>query len=165
MLDCKSMSTPMDTNMKLLSNETSKSVDMTQYRQIIESLMYLMNTRSNICFAVNTLSQYLGNPRCVHLIVAKHVMRYLKGTTNLGHYYGRDHDYRLYGYMDSTWAGSAVDMKNTSNGCYGLGSIMISWFSKKHSSVALSTTEAKYIAACFAIGEAIWLQKTDDSTI
>ena len=72
MLDCKAMATPMDTNMKLLSNETSELVDMTQYIHIIGPLMYLMNTRENICFAVNTLSQYLGNPRCVHLIVAKH---------------------------------------------------------------------------------------------
>ena len=101
MLDCKAMATPMDTNMKLLSNETSELVDMTQYRQIIESLMYLMNIRSNICFAMNILSQYLVKPRWVHLIVAKHVMRYLKGTTDLGHYYGRDHDYRLYGYTDA----------------------------------------------------------------
>ena len=56
MLDCKAMATPMDTKMKLLSNKTSKLVDMTQYRQIIESLMYLTNTRSDICFVVNTLS-------------------------------------------------------------------------------------------------------------
>ena len=72
MLDCKSMATPMDTNMKLLFDETSELVDMTQNRQIIESLKYLTNTWSYICFAVNTLSQYLGNPRCVHLIAAKH---------------------------------------------------------------------------------------------
>ena len=76
------MATPMDTNMKLLSDETSELVYMTQYRQIcFESLMYLTNTRSDICFVVNTLSRYLGSPRCVHLIIAKHVMRYLKGTT------------------------------------------------------------------------------------
>ena len=55
MLDCKSMTTPMDTNLKLLSNESLELVDMTQYRQIIGSLMYLMNTRPNICFVVNTL--------------------------------------------------------------------------------------------------------------
>ena len=88
MLDCKSMDTPMDTNLKLLSDESSEFVDMTQYRQNIESLMYLMNTRPDICFVVNNLSQYLVEPRHVHLIVAKHVMRYLKGTTNLRHYYG-----------------------------------------------------------------------------
>ena len=56
MLDCKAMVTPMDTNLKLLSDDPSELVDMTQYRQIIGSLMYMMNTRPNICFAVNTLS-------------------------------------------------------------------------------------------------------------
>ena len=50
MLDCKSMATPMETNLKLLSGETLELVDMTHYRQIIGSLMYLMNTRPYICF-------------------------------------------------------------------------------------------------------------------
>ena len=95
---------------------------------------------------MNNLSQYLVKPRWVHLIVAKHVMRYLKGTTDLDLYYGRDHDYTLYGYMDLAWEGSAADRKNTSNGCYGLGSTMISWFSKKQSSVSLRTAKAEYIA-------------------
>ena len=80
MLDCKSMATPMDINLKLLLNESSKLLDLTQYRQIIGLLMYLTNTRPYICFVVNTLSQYLVKPRWVHLIAAKHVMRYLKGT-------------------------------------------------------------------------------------
>ena len=56
MLDCKVMATPMDTNLKLLSNETSELVDMNHYRQIIGSLMYLTNTGLDICFVVNTLS-------------------------------------------------------------------------------------------------------------
>ena len=99
MLYCKAMATPMDTNLKLLSNETLELVDMTQYRQIIGSLMYLMNTRLDICFAVDMLSQYLVKPRWVHLIYAKLVMTYLKGMIDLGLYYGRDHDYILYGYI------------------------------------------------------------------
>ena len=90
---------------------------------------------------MNTLSQYIVKPRRVHLISVKHVMRYLKGTIDLGLYYGRDHDYRLYEYTDLDWVGSAIDRKSTSGGCYCLGSAMISWFSKKQSSVALSTTE------------------------
>ena len=118
-----------------------------------------MSTRSYICFVVNTLSQYLVKPRPIHLIAAKHVMRYLKGTIELGLYYGRDHDYRLYGYTDSYWAGSVVDRKSTSGRCYCLGSTMISWFSKKQSNVSLSTVEAEYIVACSACCEAIWLRK------
>ena len=56
MLECKYMATPMDSNLKLLSDDSSQLVDVTQYRQIIGSLMYLTNTRPNICFVVNTLS-------------------------------------------------------------------------------------------------------------
>ena len=86
------MATPMDTNLKLLSNETSELVDMTHYRHIIGSLMYLKNTRPYICFVVNTLSQYLIKPRCVHLVAAKDVMRYLKGTIDFDLYYVGDLD-------------------------------------------------------------------------
>ena len=99
--DCKAMATPMDTNLKLLYAETSELVDVTQYRQIIGSLMYLTNTRPDICFVVNTLSQYLVKPRRVHLIAIKHVMMYLKGKIYFGLYCARYHDYILYGYMDS----------------------------------------------------------------
>ena len=159
MLECKSMATPMDTNLKLLADETSELVDVTQYRQIIGSMMYLTNTRPDICFVVNTLSQYLVQPRRVHLVAAKHVMRYLKRTIDFGLYYDRNLDYILYFYIDADWAGSVSDRKSTSGGCYCLGSAMISWFSRKQSNVALSTTEAEYIASCFASCEAIWIRK------
>jgi hypothetical protein len=56
MLECKSMNTPMETNLKLLVDTSSELVDDTLYRNIIGSLMYLMNIRPDICFAVNTLS-------------------------------------------------------------------------------------------------------------
>ena len=94
MLECKAMDTPMDTNLKLLLDESSELVDVTQYRQIIGLLMYLTITKPDICFAVNTLSQYLVQPRRVHLTAAKHVMRYLKGTIDFGLYYDGNHDYR-----------------------------------------------------------------------
>jgi hypothetical protein len=66
MLDCKAMPTPMVTNLKLLSDTSSETVDATMYRHMIGSLIY---TRPYICFAVNTLSQYMVEPRHVHLIV------------------------------------------------------------------------------------------------
>jgi hypothetical protein len=159
MLECKSMNTPMETNLKLLVDTSSELVDATLYRQIIGSLMYLTNTRPDICFVVNTLSQYLVEPRRVHLVAAKHVMRYLKGTLDYGLCYTGDHDFRLYGYTDSDWAGSASDRKSTSGCCFSLGSAMTSWQSRKQSSISLSTTEAEYIAACSASCEAIWLRK------
>ena len=78
------MSTPMTTNLKLLGDTSSGTIDATLYRQMIGSLMYLTNTWPDICFAVNTLSQYMVDPRQVHLVAAKHVLRYLKGTIDYG---------------------------------------------------------------------------------
>ena len=79
-LDRKAIATPMASNLKLLCDASLETVDTTMYRQMIGSLMYLTNTRPNICFAVNTLSQFLTDPRQVHLVAAKHILRYLKGT-------------------------------------------------------------------------------------
>jgi hypothetical protein len=101
MLECKFMYTPMEMKLKILVDTLSELVDATLYRQIIGLLMYLTNTRPDICFVVNTLSQYLVEPRRVHLVATKHVMRYLKGTLDFGLCYTRDHDFRLYGYIDS----------------------------------------------------------------
>ena len=79
MMDCKAITTPMASNLKLLSDASSELIDATMYRQMIGSLMYLTNTRPEIFFAVNTLSQFLTDPRNVHLIAAKHNLRYLRG--------------------------------------------------------------------------------------
>jgi hypothetical protein len=136
------MNTPMETKLKLLVDTLSELVDATLNRQIIGSLMYLMNTRPDICFAVNTLSQYLVEPRHVHVVAAKHVMRYLKGTLDFGLCYTRDQDFRLVVYIDSDWARSVSDRKSTSGCCFSLGSAMTSWQNMKKSSIALSTTEA-----------------------
>ena len=93
---------------------------------------------------MNTLSQYLVQPRWVHLVAAKHVMRNI----DFGLYYDGSHKYRLYGYTDADWAGSISYRKSsTTGGCYSLGSAMIPWFSRKQFSVTLSTAEAEYIVA------------------
>ena len=71
------MATPMASNLKLLSDASLESVDAMMYCQMIGSFMYLTNTRPIISFAMNTLTQFLIDPRHVHLIAAKHIMRYL----------------------------------------------------------------------------------------
>jgi hypothetical protein len=159
MMDCKAMPTPMVTNLKLLSDTSSETMDATIYRQMIGSLMYLTNTRPDIRFAVNTLSQYMVKPRGVHLFRAKHVMRYLKGTIDYGLTYVSDHEISLQGFTDSDWACSVTDWKSTSRCCFSLGSAMISWLSGKQTSVALNTVEAEYIVACLASNKAVWLRK------
>jgi hypothetical protein len=74
MMDCKSMTTPMTINLKLLSDKYSDLVDPTMYRQLIGSYIYLVNTRPDICFAVNTLNQHMVEPRQVHWMAAKHML-------------------------------------------------------------------------------------------
>ena len=79
--------------------------------------MYLMNMRPDIFFTVNTLSQFLTDPRHVHLIIAKHILRYLRGTVDYGLKYNVNQKINLEGYVDSDWAGSAINRKSTL-GCY-----------------------------------------------
>ena len=129
------------------------------YRQMVGSLMYLTNMRLDICFAMNTLSQFLTNPRHVHLIAAKHILRYLRGTIDYGLKYDTNQKINLEGYVDSYWAVSAIDRKSTSECCFSMGSGVISWFNRKQSCVALSTAEIEYFIACSANCEAVWLQK------
>ena len=63
MMDCKAMDTPMVSNLKLWSDPSSKMVDVMMYHQMIGTLIHLTNTRPDICFDVNTLSQFLIDPR------------------------------------------------------------------------------------------------------
>jgi hypothetical protein len=158
MLEWKPMNTPMEVKMKLLVDTSSELIDAMLYRQIIGSLMYLTNTRPNICFSINTLSQFLVKSRHVHLVVAKHVMRYLKGTLDCVLSYDGDHDFTLSGYIDSCWAWSVSDRKNTYGWFFSLGSTMISWQSRKKSIIALSIVEEEYIDAHSSNYEDIWLR-------
>jgi hypothetical protein len=152
------MTTPMITNWKKLHASESQLVDSTLYRQLIGSLMYLVNTRLDICFVVNTLSQFMVEPRRVHWTTAKHVLRYLCGTVDYGLDYLRGDGVRLVGYTGSDWAGCVSDMKSTS-GCFGLGSSVVSWFSRKQKSMALSFAEAEYMATSQDSCEALSLHK------
>jgi hypothetical protein len=123
-------------------------VDVILYRQMVGSLMYLTNMRPYICFVVNTLSQYMDQPRQAHLVATKHVMRYLKGTLDYGLSYVTNHEFRLYGYLDLDWAGNILDRKSTLTYCFSLGSNKVLWSSWNQSCVALSMAEAEYVAAC-----------------
>ena len=122
MMYYKAMTTPMTSNLKLLSDASSESVDARMYRQMIGSLMYLTNTRPYICFAVNTLSQFLMDPRHVHLIATKHILRYMKGTVDYGLKYELNQKINLEGYVDSNWARNAIDRKSTSRCCFSMRS-------------------------------------------
>eukprot|EP00253_Pinus_taeda_P014552 PITA_14552 len=159
MQDCRPMATPMITNWKKIDASKDKDVDPTLYRQLIGSLMYLVNTRPEICYTVNTLSQFMVEPKRAHWATTKHVLRYIQGIVDYGILYTKSKDIRLNGFTDADWAGSSVDRKSNSGFCFNIGSRMTSWCSRKQKSVALSSAEAKYMAARTASCEAIWLRK------
>ena len=86
------------------------------------------------------------------MVVAKHILRYLKGTIDYGIRYDVNQKVNLHGYVDLNWIGSDLDRKRNSGCCFSMGSGVISWFSRKQSCVALSTAEAEYVAACSSNG-------------
>eukprot|EP00253_Pinus_taeda_P017489 PITA_17489 len=89
------MATPMITNWRNIDASEDKEVDPTLYRQLIGSLMYLVNTRPDICYAVNTLSQFMVEPKRAHWATTKHVLRYIRGIVEHGLMYTQGHDIRL----------------------------------------------------------------------
>ena len=128
MMDYKSMSTPMIMNLKKLSDVATDSdlVDPTIYRQLVGSLMYLVNTRLDICFAVSTLGQFMCELRQMHWVATKHVLRYLCGTVGYGMRYTSSSDLTLVNYSDSNQARTMDDQKSTFGCCFILGSTMVS---------------------------------------
>ena len=79
------------------------------------------------------------NPKHIHLIGEKNVIRSLNGNLDYGLRYASSGEIKSHGYVDSEWGESAKDRKITSGCCFSLGSGMISWYSRKHTSIALST--------------------------
>jgi hypothetical protein len=93
------------------------------------------------------------------MIAVKYILRYVRGTIAYGLRYTSSGGVMLHGFTDSDWMGSVVDRKSTSGYCFSLGSAMISWSSRKQSSIAHSTAEAEYTAASAASIEAVWLRE------
>ncbi|KAL6332324.1 hypothetical protein AAG906_004888 [Vitis piasezkii] len=115
------MKTLMSSSIKLDKDEKGKSINSTMYRGMIGSLLYLTASRPDII--------------------------YLKGTMDIGLWYPKGDNFELIGFSDADFAGCKVERKSTSGTCHFLGHSLDSWHSKKQNLVALSTTEAEYIAA------------------
>ena len=121
--------------------------------------MYLVNTRPDICYAMNQLSQAMVKPTNLYWKAGKHVLRYLRGTSGYGLWYKQSDEVRLCGFTDADWAGSPTDRKSTSGGIFSIESTTVSWYSRKQRSMALISAEAEYMVASLAACEAIWIRK------
>ena len=125
--------------------------DVKSYQQLIGSLMYIAcGTRPDIAYAVNTCAQFMSNPGAAHIHAAKHILRYLKGTSNVGLTYTKQPRQlvnRLYGYVDADHASDADDRKSVGGYVLMLGGAAISWSSRKIKVVALSSFESEWYSA------------------
>ncbi|XP_015168566.1 uncharacterized mitochondrial protein AtMg00810-like [Solanum tuberosum] len=161
MQDCKPVSTPISTGVKLGKDEDSEKVDNSMYRSLIGSLLYLTASRPDILFVVSLLSRFMHSPRDTHFTAAKRVLRYIKGTSKFGIFFPTSAEVtmNLIGYSDSDWGGGVDDSRSTSGYLFCLGTSCFSWSSRKQETTAQSTAEAEYIAAASAVNQAIWLRK------
>ncbi|GJY52893.1 retrovirus-related pol polyprotein from transposon TNT 1-94 [Tanacetum coccineum] len=98
-------------------------------------------------------------PKTSHLEALKRIFRYIKGTTHLGLWYPKGTGIEIVVYVDSDHAGDYVDRKSTSGICTFVGCCLTSWFSKKQTALAISTTEAEYVSAEKACQQALWMKQ------
>ena len=122
---CSAMTTPMAPPLKLDKDSNEKSVNVTLYRGMISTLLYLTTSRPDIMYSSCLCARYQADPKESHLTTIKRIFRYLKGTPNLGLWFD------LIAYSDSDFAGCKLDHKSTTGGCQLLGGKLVSWTSKK----------------------------------
>ncbi|GJU86540.1 hypothetical protein Tco_1294086 [Tanacetum coccineum] len=157
--DSKPMKTPMSSDTKLMKDEECESVDSTKYRGMIGSLLYLTASRPDIMFSVCLCARFQEAPKTSHLEAVKRIFQYIKGTTHLGLWYPKGTGIETVVYADSDHAGDYVDRKSTSGICTFVGCCLTSWFSKKQTALAISTTEAEYVSAGKACQQALWMKQ------
>jgi hypothetical protein len=172
MKDSNPVPTPMVA--RLLNVNAGEMLDSKEhelYRTIVGSLLYLACwSRPDIALAVSELSRFVSAPCHLHLMAAKHLLRYLNGTKELGLVYSKqgnqgpvDMSNLLWGYVDSDWAGCPDSRRSTSGYVLMLNGAAVSWKSKRQSVVALSSAEAEFVAASAMVKEVIYIRKFLDN--
>ncbi|GJS33328.1 retrovirus-related pol polyprotein from transposon TNT 1-94 [Tanacetum coccineum] len=161
----KVVSSPLTTNFKLTDKDCPSSkkniekMDRVPYASAVGSLMYAMVcTRPDLAHAVGVVSRFLSNPGKKHWEAVKWIFRYLRGTSKLGITFGNGKP-MLVGFTDSDMAGNKDNMKSTSGYLMTFAGGAVSWQSRLQKCVALSTTEAEYMAATEACKELLWLKR------
>ena len=165
MIKAKTVSTPIEPNIKISKNmcpvtiDERKEMENCPYRELIGSLIYLANaTRPDIAFAASTLSRFCSNPGREHWLFAKRILRYLKMTSDYGITYVKS-DEKLKAFSDSDWAGDIDDRRSCLGNVLTLASAPISLKSKKQKSVTLSTMEAEYAALSEVSREIVYIKR------
>jgi len=151
--------TPTIMGLELRKENCSSNVNLTLYKSMIDSLMYLTATRPNIMYAVSLVSIFMETPKETHWQITKRILRHVNGTKQYGIQYAATNDFRLVSYTNSDWVGSVDERKSMSRYIFHLGSGGISRASTKQPIMSLSTTEAKYAATTATTCQAIWMRR------
>lgn len=120
----------MEKGMKFSAKLDSPPMDESMFNQLVGSLIYL-TTKTWSHFFVNYISHFMAAPKSKHWVAAKHVLWYVKATSNFGILYGEHKDPRLIGFTYSDWATSTDDRKSTPGYVFSLGISAITWTGKK----------------------------------
>ncbi|GJT84192.1 retrovirus-related pol polyprotein from transposon TNT 1-94 [Tanacetum coccineum] len=155
---CDPVDTPMVEKSKLDEDKEGKAVDPSHYRGMIGTLLYLTASRPDLQFAICMCARYQARPTEKHLNAVKRIFRYLKGTVNRGLWYPKDSSIALTAFADADHAGCQDTRRSTSGSMQFLGDRLISWSSKRQKSVAISSTEAEYIALSGCCAQILWMR-------
>jgi hypothetical protein len=166
MLDAKPVSTPLANHFRLSGSQCPKNEEEIEnmskvpYASAVGCLMYAMVcTRPDLAHAVSTVSRYMANPGREHWNAVKWIFRYLKGTAEHGILFSRQpRTNSVVGYVDADYACEVDDRRSTTGYVFTLSGGPICWKSTLQSIVAMSTTEAEYMAVAEAAKEALWLK-------
>ena len=163
----KPVSTPLAPHFKLSASQCPKTEEEREYMSkvpysnAVGSLMYAMVcTRPDISHTVGIVSRYMNNPGKEHWQAVKWILRYIQKTLDVGLIFEKDDmvGQHVVRYCDSDYAGDLDKRRSTTGYVFTLARAPVSWKSTLQSTVALSTTEAEYMAITEAVKEAIWLQ-------
>lgn len=156
MENCKSARTPLPTGTNLALDTGSPLNENTPYRQLIGSLLHLANiVRPDISIAVGYLSRYMHKPTSQLWNSAKHVLRYLKGTANVGLFFRSGGDLKIETFSDADWAQERPTRKSISGNVLICAGGPISWTSKQQEVIAQSTKEAGFISLALCVKEVL----------
>ncbi|XP_062712150.1 uncharacterized protein LOC134289741 [Aedes albopictus] len=156
--ECKPISTPMECRLKLPRGE-EKGRTAQPYRELIGCLTYAsLTTRPDLSAAVNFFSLEIGCPTDEHWSYLKRVLRYIKGTLDIGLEYRADSEVPLIQvFADADWANDPVDRRTVSGCLFKVAGCCVTWITRKQQVVSLSSTEAELNALCAAACFEIWL--------
>ncbi|KAK9074412.1 hypothetical protein SSX86_007010 [Deinandra increscens subsp. villosa] len=158
MSDCNSCHTPVDTSAKLGANAGDPVSDPTHFRSLAGALQYLTFTRPDISYAVQQVCMHMHDPRIEHLNALKRILRYIKGTIAMGLHIRPSPVTSLVSYTDADWAGCPDTRRSTSGYCVFLGDNLISWSSKRQSTISRSSAEAEYRGVAHVVAEICWIR-------